>query len=332
MPAVGFRGDDFLNTVVLIHTIKSPQEVIHSLLDIEKNLGRTLKKGTAYESRIIDLDILFYDDLILNDANLVIPHPRVHERHFTMQPLAAIAPDYVHPVFLQTCEQLAAALPSLGNPVAFKIITSLEKYPLHTLPFIAIEGNIGSGKTSLTHKISTDFNAKPILERFADNPFLPLFYESPDRYSFPLEMSFLADRYQQLSDDVAQQDLFSAFIIADYYVVKSLIFSQITLEEEEFNLYQRLFNMMYKELVKPDLYVYLYQTEDRLLKNIKKRGRDYEQHIEMQYLSQIQNGYAEFIRSQQDLKIKVIDVTDLDFVNNPQDYIVVLEQIAAAIA
>ena len=209
---------------------------------------------------------------------------------------------------------------------------STVRFPIDQLNFIAIEGNIGSGKTSLAHKISEDFNGKCVLERFADNPFLPLFYEDKERYSFPLEMSFLADRYQQLSDDVAQHELFSNFTVADYYVIKSLIFSKITLQEEEYALYKRLFNMMYKELVKPDLYVYLYQTEERLLENIKKRGRDYEQNIEASYLAQIQQGYAEFIRSQKDLKIKVIDVTDLDFVNNQEDYLKVLEQIADAIA
>jgi len=191
--------------------------------------------------------------------------------------------------------------------------------------------SIGSGKTSLTHQISADFNAKKVLERFADNPFLPLFYEDTDRYAFPLEMSFLADRYQQLSDDVAQQDLFSDFTVADYYVIKSLIFSKITLATEEYALYKRLFNMMYKELIKPDLYVYLYQTEERLMENIKTRGREYEQNIEASYLSQIQKGYASFIRSQQDLNIKVIDVSELDFVNRQEDYLHVLEQIRSTI-
>jgi deoxyadenosine/deoxycytidine kinase len=295
-------------------------------------MGRQPRKSQDYEDRIIDLDVIFYDNLVLNTDTLTIPHKQAHTRNFVMQPLAIIAPSFVHPLLGKTCKNLVNYLELLTRVCDFEIPLSRKRFPLNNLPFIAIEGNIGSGKTSLASKITADFNAKPVLERFADNPFLPLFYDDPDRYSFPLEMSFLADRYQQLSDGVAQQDLFTDFIIADYFVVKSLIFSKITLEAEEFALYQRLFNMMYKELAKPDLYVYLYQTEERLLQNIKKRGRDYEQHIEAQYLSKIQQGYTEFIRSQQDLKIIVVDVTDLDFVNKQEDYITVLEHIVAAIA
>lgn len=329
--AVGFAGGDFLNTVILVHSTKTAQETLEILQFIEKEMGRQPRKSKDYEDRIIDLDIIFYDSEVIESSSLNIPHKEAHKRNFVMQPLAAIAPDFIHPSLGKTCKELGLSLESLTSKVAFEITLSRKRFPLNSLPFIAIEGNIGSGKTSLTSKITADFNAKPVLERFADNPFLPLFYEEPGRYSFPLEMSFLADRYQQLSDDVAQQDLFTDFIIADYYVVKSLIFSKITLDTEEYALYKRLFDMMYKELVKPDLYVYLYQTEERLLENIKKRGRNYEQNIESQYLSQIQQGYTEFIRSQQDLKIKVIDVTDLDFVNNHADYLAVLEQITAAI-
>jgi deoxyadenosine/deoxycytidine kinase len=140
-------------------------------------------------------------------------------------------------------------------------------------------------------------------------------------------MSFLADRYQQLSEQVAQQDLFADFTIADYYVIKSLIFSKVTLQEVEYQLYQRLFHLMYKELVKPELYVYLYQNEERLLANIKKRGREYEQDIKASYLSKIQQGYMDFIKTQTDLNVMIIDVTNLDFVNNQKDYVNILQQI-----
>src|SRR5690606_24361532 len=153
-------------------------------------------------------------------------------------------------------------------------------YAFRQSNYIAIEGNIGAGKTSLSTMISQDFNAKLILERFRDNPFLPKFYEDKHRYAFPLEMSFLADRYQQLSDDLAQYDLFRDFVVSDYDVFKSLIFAKITLQEEEYVLYDKLFRIMYKELVKPDLYIYLYQNTERLLENIRIRGREYEQNIQ----------------------------------------------------
>ena len=186
--------------------------------------------------------------------------------------------------------------------------------------FIAIEGNIGSGKTSLSTMISEEFGAKLILEQFADNPFLPKFYDEPKKYAFPLEMSFLAERYQQLSDETSQPDLFSPFIISDYYVFKSLIFAEITLEPEEFKLYKRLFMMMYNNLAKPDLFVYLYQNTDKLLKNIQKRGRSYELDIQANYLEKIHKGYLDFIKKQLDLKILVIDVSNIDFVESKENY------------
>jgi len=168
--------------------------------------------------------------------------------------------------------------------------------------------------------ISEDFNAKLVLERFADNPFLPKFYEDKERYAFPLEMSFLADRYQQLSDDLAQFDLFKNFIISDYYIFKSLIFAQVTLSKDEYLLYRKMFNLIYKEITKPDLYVYLYQNTDRLLENIKNRGRDFEQNIQADYLKKIHDGYQGFITTQNDLNLLTIDVSELDFVNNKADY------------
>lgn len=329
--AMDFAGSDFLNTCILVHSIKSPEETLEILQNIERERGRKPRGSSSYENRIIDLDILFYDDLILETKDLQIPHPRMQDRNFVMQPLSDIAYSVEHPVLKRSVVEISSGLEPLNEVEDDVIPLSRKRYFIQNLNFIAIEGNIGSGKTSLSHKIAEDFNAKQVLERFADNPFLPLFYEDKERYSFPLEMSFLADRYQQLIDDVAQHDLFTELTVADYYVIKSLIFSKITLQEEEYHLYQRLFNMMYKELVKPDLYIYLYQTEDRLLENIKKRGREYEKNIEASYLNQIQQGYADFIRTQQDLKVKVIDVSELDFVNNQEDYLKVLEEICTTI-
>ena len=193
--------------------------------------------------------------------------------------------------------------------------------------YIAIEGNIGAGKTTLVNKIADDFNAKTVLERFADNPFLPKFYEDQIRYAFPLEMSFLADRYQQISDDLAQFDLFKDFIVADYHIFKSLIFAKVTLTEDEYRLYRKLFEIIYREMKNPDLYIYLYQNTERLLENIKLRGRSYEQNIPAEYLEKINSGYLDYIKSQPDLNVLIIDVSDRDFVKSQQDYIYILDQI-----
>jgi deoxyguanosine kinase len=212
-----------------------------------------------------------------------------------------------------------------------KLIGNLQ-HPLQSLNldrynYIAIEGNIGAGKTTLTNKLAVDFNAKTVLERFADNPFLPKFYQDQNRYAFPLEMSFLADRYQQLSDDLAQFDLFKDFLVADYHIFKSLIFAKVTLADDEFRLYKNLFDIIYKDMKKPDLYIYLYQNSGRLIENIKKRGRVYEQDIKQSYLDKINQGYLDFIKSQSDLNVLTIDVSDRDFVSNQSDYIFVLEEI-----
>ncbi len=182
--------------------------------------------------------------------------------------------------------------------------------------FIIIEGNIGAGKTTLVNMISNSFNAKKILEEFADNPFLPKFYKDPERYSFPLELSFLAARYNQLKKELASQDLFKSFTIADYYFMKSLIFSKNTLIEDEFHLYRQLFNIIYNQLPKPDLYVYLHVPVDSLLHKIKKRGRSYEADISAEYLLKIQKGYFDFFNQQNELKILILDTNEIDFVNN----------------
>lgn len=185
--------------------------------------------------------------------------------------------------------------------------------------FVVIEGNIGAGKSSLATQISQQFNASLILEDFAENPFLPKFYENPEKYSFQLELSFLADRYQQLKNQV-NNDLFKTFIVSDYYFSKSLIFAKTTLEKEEYKLYRRIFNMIYTTLPKPDLYVYLHRDVKNLLKNIARRGRDYEQKISAEYLSKIQQAYFDFFHQHKEYSYLIIDVNRLDFVNNASHY------------
>lgn len=193
--------------------------------------------------------------------------------------------------------------------------------------YIVIEGNIGAGKTTLSKKIANEYNAKLILEQFADNPFLPKFYDEPERYSFPLEMSFLADRYNQLKKDLAERDLFKSFTIADYYFMKSLIFAQSTLKKDEYSLYSKIFHIIYNQLPKPDLYVYLHQDVKNLLYNIKNRGRDYEKTITAEYLLGIQHGYFDFFKQQENLKILVIDVNKNNFVDHESDYSTVKDKI-----
>lgn len=186
--------------------------------------------------------------------------------------------------------------------------------------YIAIEGNIGAGKTTLSTRMSQQFNTRLILEQFEDNSFLPKFYEDPSRYAFPLELSFLADRFQQLKSQLAVQDMFHPVTIADYFILKSLIFAKKTLNSEEFTLYTRLFSIIENVLPKPDLLVYLYLDISRLQSNIRSRGRVYELKIEDDYLQKIQEGYLDYIRQQQGLRVLLIDTNKLDFVARQEDY------------
>jgi len=193
--------------------------------------------------------------------------------------------------------------------------------------YIVIEGNIGAGKTTLCKLLASDKNANLILERFAENPFLPKFYENPERYSFPLELSFLADRYNQLKEQLTNPDIFQPLTISDYYFMKSMIFSKQTLSEDEYNLYKQLFDIIQKSLPKPDLYVFLSMSTERLLYQISLRGREYEKHITPEYLEKINNSYIEFIKQQTQLTILVIDANNLDFVNNVLHFNKIVEAI-----
>jgi deoxyguanosine kinase len=189
-----------------------------------------------------------------------------------------------------------------------------------SLNYLVIEGNIGAGKTTLAQMISEKYQAKLVLEQFADNPFLPKFYENQEHYSFPLEMAFLAERYNQLNRELSHFDLFSPFTISDYYFMKSLIFAQNTLQPDEYNLYRQFFTIIYDKMPKPDLYVYLHKDTDLLLKNIAERGRDYETFITKEYLEKITQGYFSYFRQQTDFPILIIDTNGIDFVKVPADF------------
>ncbi len=186
--------------------------------------------------------------------------------------------------------------------------------------YVVIEGNIGAGKTTLATRISEQFNARLILERFADNPFLPKFYDDPEKYSFPLELSFLASRYKQLKEELVPQDLFKSFTVADYYFMKSLVFASSTLKGDEYNLYRQIYHIIYSSLPKPDIYVYLHLTTENLLRNIKKRGRNYEKTITAEYLQKIQESYFTFFRQNPENRYLVIDINGIDFVAHEEDY------------
>ena len=181
--------------------------------------------------------------------------------------------------------------------------------------FITIEGNIGAGKTTLAHLLSKHYNARLILEEFADNPFLPKFYENPAQYAFPLELFFLAERFKQLKELLQQQDMFRQLTISDYLFTKCLLFAKVTLPGDEFRLYQRLFEIINQQLIQPDLLVYLHAPVSRLQANIKKRNRTYEQNIPDEYLFNIQETYTSYIRHH-NVKTLFVDASNADFLGN----------------
>jgi deoxyadenosine/deoxycytidine kinase len=193
--------------------------------------------------------------------------------------------------------------------------------------YVVIEGNIGAGKTTLASRIADQFNAHLILEKFADNPFLPKFYNDPGKYSFPLELSFLASRYKQLKEELVPQDLFKSFSVADYYFMKSLVFAASTLTGDEYSLYRQIFYIIYGSLPKPDIYVYLHLNAERLMENIKKRGRNYEKSITKDYLQKIQDSYFAFFKQDPENKYLVIDINDIDFVANENHYSKIIDTI-----
>jgi deoxyadenosine/deoxycytidine kinase len=181
--------------------------------------------------------------------------------------------------------------------------------------FITIEGNIGAGKTTLAHLLSRHFNARLILEQFADNPFLPKFYESPQQYAFPLELFFMAERFKQLKDLIQQKDLFQNVTISDYLFTKCLLFAKINLPDDEFRLYQRLFEIINQQLIQPDILIYLHSSVQKLQQNIKKRNRLYEQNIADDYLFSIQETYTNYIKHH-NTKTLFIDASEADFLGN----------------
>ncbi|MDR0207140.1 MAG: deoxynucleoside kinase [Bacteroidales bacterium] len=186
--------------------------------------------------------------------------------------------------------------------------------------YIAIEGCIGAGKTTLAEMMAADLNAELVLERFEDNPFLAKFYKDPEHYAFPLEMTFLTDRYQQLKNLLSKRDLFTDLVIADYFIDKCAIFSKNNLQQDEYNLFLKIYDIITDFLPKHDLLIYLYNTPDNLLKNIAKRGREYEREIQASYLESIQENYLTFFKQRAHSPILIVESNTLDFVKQKDDY------------
>ncbi|MBK6931319.1 MAG: deoxynucleoside kinase [Saprospirales bacterium] len=191
--------------------------------------------------------------------------------------------------------------------------------------FIAIEGNIGAGKTTLCHRMAERFGCSLILEQFTDNPFLPFFYEQPDRYAFPVELFFMTERHKQLLEHFAEPDMFRSFTVADYFFVKTLLFAKNNLNEEEFRLFKRLFSVLNATFPKPDLLLYLHRPVDVLMQQIKKCGRDMERLITAGYLEELQRAYLEYFKTEDSVPVLVLELDDADFVGKENVFQSILE-------
>ncbi len=192
----------------------------------------------------------------------------------------------------------------------------------HPFPhnFIAIEGNIGAGKTTFCKMLEADFGCRLILEQFTDNPFLPYFYENPERYAFPVELFFMTERHKQLQESLAQPELFPQLIVADYFFIKTLLFAKNNLNDEEFRLFQRLFHTLNTTFQKPDLLVYLHRPVEDLINNIRSRGRDIEKNIQPAYLQSLQEAYFQYFKTEKELPVLILEVTAVDFWQNRWAY------------
>ncbi|MBA3665594.1 MAG: 2-amino-4-hydroxy-6-hydroxymethyldihydropteridine diphosphokinase [Bacteroidetes bacterium] len=262
----------FLNQVIKITTKSKANILLYQLLMIEKRLGRTRTKNKNGD-RTIDIDILFYNQEVINTDGIEIPHPRLHLRKFVLKPMADIAPGFEHPLYNKTIKMLLQECADV-----------LKVKPVPQVHYICVEGNIGSGKTTLAKALAVKLGSGFLPEQFEKNDLLPLFYANPELYAFPLEYSFLLNRFQHIMDAFRNG---KNLVVSDYSIYKCLWFARVNLSKKDFLFFEKHFHAIESQLPKPDLIVYLDTSTNNLKKNIRARGRAYEQNIKSGYLDEI---------------------------------------------
>lgn len=318
--AWGFEGPVFVNACLRLETEQSPQDVLSALQTIEKELGRRPSSHPGYQSRTIDLDLLFYGTQQIDTDFLALPHPRIPIRRFVLDPLVDIAGQWVHPVLDETLQRLQQ---KCKDTVSVRPLVYQKWLPelFENNRYLAVAGNIGSGKTSLVNKMAADYDLKPIYEKFKENPHLPQFYKDPATFALDTENFFLDSRIAQLkfhSDQVH---------ISDYWLEKSLLFARNNLSDKDLEIFTKRFQEKTNGVLQPDILIYLDRPVTELMANIKKRGRPYEQSITEDYLKGITQGYKEKLSLQYPFPIHVIDASGMDFVTYPMTYILLLRQL-----
>ena len=294
----------YLNQVVELYTPLGVQALLKKTLSIEKQLGRKRSKDRN-ASRTVDIDILFYNDLIIQEPNLELPHPRIHLRKFVLIPFCDIAPDFVHPTLKKSMRRI---LKKCGDSLEVKPFLSKKK-----LKYICIEGNIGSGKSTLAKALSKKLKAKLILEEFEHNPLLPLFYEDPKRYAFSLEYSFLIQRFEQLVENFSRG---KEVIISDFNFHKCLWFAKVNLADNEFRMFKKHFASLSPLIPEPDLLIHLSTSTKNLKQNIAARGRGYESEISNSYLKALAEEYRKGILTLK--KANILEITIKNYDQKPE--------------
>lgn len=325
-PAWGFKSDPFYNACVIIETKLKPKDLLEVLLKVEKTMGRFPSKGKGYSSRIIDLDLLFYKNKNIFSAELKVPHPKLHKRNFVLAPLFEIAPKFVHPILFQTIEELFQK--SSDETIATPLTFDLGLPPIFkSFPYIVIEGNIGVGKTTLARLLAENYKADLLSESFTKNPFLEAFYKDPKTHSLAVENFFLKDRFK--NDIVFWKEKHNT-VVADFSLYKSIVFARENLNILECRIYKESFDTMIKSIKTPTLLIFLKSKISRLKANIKKRGRNFEKDLKLEYLSGIQKGYAELLKQELPFPVKELDINKLDFQHDKNAFQSILRSVFRA--
>lgn len=286
---------NYLNVCVQLDTILGPEALMKRCLAIESKLGRKRGKSRNID-RTMDIDVLFFNNSVIRSKELQVPHPRIELRKFVLVPLNDIAPELLHPILHK---KISTLLKQCNDPLPVKVFTPLKPR------IICIEGNIGSGKTTLASLLAKTLKAEFVPEKFEHNPILPLFYKDASNYALALETSFLLERFNQLHKAFANND---KTFVCDFSIYKCLWFAKANLKKTEYNHYKKIFNTLSSELPKPDLIIYLNTSPANLIANIKKRGRSYEKNISKDYLKSITENYENGLKNLKDVKNLTIHV------------------------
>ena len=324
-PAWGFEGPDFLNACIGVQTDFLPSELLQKLLKIERKMGRLRTSETGYKSRNIDLDLLFFEDHVIENDDLILPHPRLELRNFILYPMCEIAPDFVHPRLGKDMTHLLNFCGDTSHPSQLPL-SQWSSDIFFEDQLLVFEGNIGVGKTSLTQKIARDFKVPSLLENFSSNPYLEKFYEQPDRFALSLENYFLEDRFRQF-DNFIKESTSQKMSVADHSLFKSLVFAKINLSTKDFQDFKANYERLSAQLVFKQKVIFLHQPLEKLMKQIKSRGRTYEQNITRDYLEKIEEGYQNFQEEHWSTPFNRIDLNNLDFIDDERAYQILLHRI-----